>query len=106
MTGTSYTPRNIFSEYIQFSVTFPASDIDTDSNGDVTLTIPFVKKIVESSVTAVAEGGYKASVQSVSKNQVTIRIYQGDYDKSSDAPFAAVASGADLTILHVSGLAE
>jgi len=106
MTGTSYTPRNIFSEYIQFSMTFPASDIDTDSNGDVTLTIPFVKKVVESSVKAVAEGGYVANVQSVSKNQITIRLYQGDYDQSSDAALTPVTSASDVTILHVSGLAE
>ena len=103
MAGTSYTPTNIFSEYIDFEMTFPASDIDTDSSGDVTLTIPYVKKIVEPSVKATAEGGYVANVQSVSGNQVTIRIYQS---AGSAGALAAVTSASDVTILHVSGKAE
>ena len=106
MAATYSTPRNIFGheKLRKELLTLPAADVDTDSSGDITITFGHLRHIVEDSVKVSLEGGYVANVISVSGNTATVRIYQGDYDQSSDAALAAVASGSDIAILHAEAL--
>ena len=104
--ATSYAPRNIFGheKLKKDFVTLTASEVDTDASGDITITFPHLRQIIEDSVDIKLEAGYVANVVSVSGNTATVRIYQGDYDQSADAPLAAVASGTDIAILHASAV--
>jgi len=79
------------------TVSDEADAVDTDGNGDFTHTFSDLK-IVESGadVHASAEGGYVASIQSTSDNQVTVRIFEGNGGTTS-GEMAAVTNGNGVT---------
>ena len=100
-----YVPRNLHARLIEDVVELAAADVDTDASGNITITFPNIRQIFsEATVYVSIEGGYVAQVISISGNTATVRIYQGDYDQSADAPLTAVASGTDLGILHARAL--
>jgi hypothetical protein len=89
--------RNIFTSEEHASTT--VSGIDTDGSGDVTITVGSLRQIEHpGDVDVQAYGGYTANVRSVSGNQVTVRIFQS---AGSAAEHAPVASGTDVTNVHV-----
>jgi hypothetical protein len=68
--------RNVFTEESRDTVS--AMGVDTDGNGDTTLTFDGLRQIGgPPDVNVQAAGGYVANVQSVSGTQVTVRIHQG-----------------------------
>lgn len=79
-----------------------ASAVDTDASGDTTVTVGELRHIDSAAdVEASATGGYVANVQSVSGNEVTVRIFQS---AGAAAEMAAVTGTADVTDLHVSAV--
>lgn len=92
--------RNLHGKLLEIEDTIEkaAADVDTDKNGDITLTFTGLRKIRdEASVVVSPEGGYVGNVQSISENQAVVRIYQS---KGSEAALAPVTNGTDLCILH------
>lgn len=76
-----------------------ASAVDTDASGDTTITVGALRHIAHpADVVASSPDGYVASVQSVSGNEVTVRIYQGG---GADATLNPVTGTADVTDVHV-----
>lgn len=91
------TPRNLHRNYRNAHQEQAA--VDTDGNGDVTITVSELRSIPSvAHVTAGASGGFVASVQSVSGNQVTVRIFQ---DAGAAGELAAVTNTADATDVHI-----
>lgn len=89
--------RNRFVELRQESTT--VTGVDTDGSGDVTVTVGGHRQIEHpGDVDVQAAGGYTANVQSVSGNQVTVRIFQSAGSAAAHAP---VTSGTDVTDVHV-----
>lgn len=79
-------------------------NVDTDGNGDVTVTFDGLRRIHSTAdVNISAEGGYVANPQSVNGNQVTVRIFQGG---GADTELAAVTNGADVTNIAGNALGE
>lgn len=103
MAGTYAPMRNIFGQWKMDIVTYPASDIDTDANGDVTITFTNLRRVLEGSVQVTLEKGYVGNVQSVSGNTATIRIYKS---AGSAAELAPVTSTTDVSILHAVAFGE
>lgn len=92
--------RNLHGKLLEVEDTIEkaAADVDTDGNGDITITFTGLRKIRdEASVMVSLEGGYVGGVQSISENQAVVRIYRS---AGSAAALAAVANGSDLCILH------
>jgi len=76
--------------------------IDTDGSGDVVVTMSELRQIDEpNDVQAQAAGGYVANVQSVSGNEVTLRIFQGG---GADTELSAITGGSGVTDLWVHAL--
>ena len=69
--ATSYAPRNIFGheKLKKDFVTLTASEVDTDASGDITITFPHLRQIIEDSVDIKLEAGYVANVISVAETQ-------------------------------------
>lgn len=89
--------RNIFTPQEQASTT--VTGVDTDGSGDVTVTVGDLRQIEHpGDVDVQAAGGYTANVQSVSDNQVTVRIFQSAGSAAAHAP---VTSTTDVTDVHV-----
>lgn len=89
--------RNTFVE--ERSARETVAGIDTNADGDVTVTVSELRQIESANdVQAQALGGYVANVQSVSGNEVTFRIYQGG---GAGAELSAVTGTAGVTDLWV-----
>lgn len=76
-----------------------STSVDTDGSGDVTVTVGELRHIDHvADVDVSVSGGYVGSVQSVSGNDVTVRIFES---AGSNAEMAAVTSGSDVTDVYV-----
>lgn len=70
--------RNPFMDQQRTSQTVAAASVDTDASGDFSVQFGELRRIEnKEDVTAQAEGGYVANVQSVTGNTATIRVYEG-----------------------------
>lgn len=89
--------RNATTETRRDSATI--TGVDTDASGDVTVSLGALRHIESpGDANAQASGGYVANVQSVSGNEVTVRIFQS---AGSEAELVAVTGGSGVTDLHV-----
>lgn len=76
-----------------------AESVDTNADGDVTVTVPNLREIESAAdATAQATGGYVASVESVSGNEVTVRVFQ---EADGGGTLGAVADTQDVTDVRV-----
>lgn len=76
-----------------------AASVDTNADGDAEVTLSELRGIESvADASATATGGYVASVQSVSGNTVTVRVFQ---EADTGGAMAAVTGTADVTDLHV-----
>lgn len=76
-----------------------AEAVDTDDNGDATVTVGELRAIEHpADVDASAAGGYVANVQSVDGNTVTVRVFQGG---GADATLNPVTGTDGVTDVHV-----
>jgi len=73
--------------------------VDTDASGDVVVTVSELRNIESpADATAQASGGYVANVQSVSGNDVTVRVFE---DAGAAGEMSAVTGTAGVTDVHV-----
>lgn len=94
--------RNTFTELSRDTVA--ASAVDTDGSGDTTITFDGLRSIEGAySVNVDAAGGYVANVQSVSGNEVTVRVYQGG---GAGSELAAVTGGTGVTDLYAEAVGQ
>lgn len=76
-----------------------ATGVDTDGSGDTQVTVSELRHIESpADVTASAAGGYVASIQSVSGNTVTVRLFE---DAGAAGELAAVTGTNGVTDVHV-----
>lgn len=91
---------NPYTDTVHASTT--STGVETDGNGDVTVTVSDLRTIESAAdVTASATGGYVANVQSVSGNQVTVRIFE---DAGAAGALAPVTGTAGVTDVHVTAV--
>ena len=81
-------------------IEYTATAVNTDANGKTTITLPVIG--IDKVIAVRASGGYKAGDPVISGNQVTVTIYQYDYDAAGDGAAIPVANGTgvcDVTVI-------
>lgn len=89
--------RNANFKYRKVWKTYANTSVDTDANGDCTISIPELR--IVKSVLATIAGGYKAELQSISGKTIKVRVY--DYPGTPGGVATAKANGTDLAAMDI-----
>lgn len=87
---------------VMTAVTIADADVDLDGSGDVEIVIGDLRYVDFAKV--LADDGYKADIQSISINTVTVRLYDYGYltEVAADAPADALTgSPTNVCGLHI-----
>lgn len=96
---------NVFTD--RTSTSMLEQSVDTDGNGDVTVTVGGLREIEgEEDVSVEADAGFVAGVQSVDGNSVTIRVYQGDYGAGAAGPLVPITGTNGVTDLRITAVGQ
>lgn len=86
---------------VEVTLQIAAADFDSDASGDIAITFTDLRGILsEEDAKVTNEGGVFCVANALSRNAITFRVFEFDYDAVADGVAIADASHANIGIGH------